>query len=189
MPKTLADIKEVTKEFGEAHAEEARWKSTKERLRKQFFDLLRLNIPTTQLAQTTIYYDGTDPEQHVATLYPKYMIVDKRFDLATKEWRILLREDIDRKSWSYVNPVDGNVYSRTVAESAPEVDLERLKADHPSIYKSVTFQPKPARQLKPLDKLTERQKATIMRYLKPPKLQDRMEKPRKAKAEELEEIS
>jgi hypothetical protein len=185
--KPEAPIEDVTREYLRAHTEEAVVKERMAELKAKFFDLLKRQIPKTQLAQTTVYYDGDDPEQHVATLYPKWSIVSQNYDLIRKEWRILIQEDVDKKPWRYVNPIDKMVYERQVRESAPAVDLDRLKKDHPSLYKQMTFQPKPPRELKSLDKLTDRQKATLMKYLLPVKLTEAMSKPRPAKPEELEE--
>jgi hypothetical protein len=178
----------VTKAFSKAHADKADAETRMAELKVKFFGLLKHQIPRTQLAQTTVYYDGDDPEQHVATLYPKWSIVSQNYDLSRKEWRILIQEDVDKKPWRYVNPIDKMVYERQVRESAPAVDLDRLKKDHPSLYKQMTFQPRPPRELKPLDKLTDRQKATLIKYLLPVKLTEAMSKPRPAKPEELEEL-
>jgi hypothetical protein len=179
-------IESISAQFGKAHEQESYWKGQMEKLRKQFFDLLKVHIKPSELARQTIFYEGDQPGHHVATLYPKWRIVTTR-KIQGDEWQILIEEDPEKRSYTYLNPVDQQVYQRTVVESAPQVDLDKLKADHPSIYKSVTFQPKPPRELKSLDKLTDRQKDTLLNYLISPKLTNRMEKPRPAKPEELEE--
>jgi hypothetical protein len=192
MPKKpKPKIEEVTREFGLAHAEQADAKARMEKYKGIFYDLIV--IPEDQLARQTIYYTGDDPEQHVATLYPKWRIIKKQlFDGPDDgsdvelEWRILIQEDPAKKSFVYVNPLDGKVYQRTVAESAPGVDLAKLEAERPDVYKAITFQPDPPpRELKNLDELTEPQKEVLKRYLLPVKLTNRMEKPRDPKPEEL----
>ncbi len=177
-------IDEVTVAFAEAHRQQEQAKSTMDGLKSKFFSML--TIPQTKLARQTVYYDGTDPEQHVATLYPKYQIISKHFDLGQKEWRLVIEEDPEKKTWTYFNRAAGLVFERQVRESAPAVDLARLKKEHPALYRQMTFQPKPPRELKPLDKLDEKQKATLMRYLLPVKLTNAMSKPREPKPEEID---
>lgn len=184
--KPKAKIEEVARDFGKAHAEESQAKSRKEKFRKMFFDLIE--IPSTQLARQTIFAECDSPANYVATLYPKWRVV-KADSLDSDEWRILIEEDPDKKNYVFINPLDKMVYSRTVAESAPGVDTERLKAEDPNLWEAITVQPPlPERTLKPLSEFDEEQRDKIKKYLTPVTLQNRMEKPRKAKAEELEGI-
>lgn len=183
--KPKPKLEDITKEFGIAHKEEAEAKAKKEKYRKLFFDLI--TIPKSQLAQQTIFYEGSDPDNHVATLYPKWRVVAKEETDLDGEWRILIQEDPTKKSYTYLNKVDGMVYTRTVAESAPGVDLARLKAENPALYLEITVEPpKPARVLKPLADLEEDQKDELKEYLTPVSLTNRMEKPRLPKPEELQ---
>lgn len=162
--------------------------------RKLFFDLIE--IPVTELAQQTIYIDRigddpVDPEQYVAVLYPKWRIIKRQRFLVDEpgetEWKLILQEDPEKKTYQYINPYDRKVYQRTVVESAPDVDLERLRDENPLVYQSITFQPDPPpRELKSLDDLTDDQKDILKQYLLPVKLTNRMEAPRNAKPEELE---
>lgn len=188
MPKFKPTLEQVTIEFGKAHAEEADAKTRMEKYRKQFFDLLKSAIPSSELARQTIYYEGEDPDAHIATLYPKWKVLKKELlDEFPAEWRILIEEDPERKSWIFVNPINGYVFQRTVAESAPGIDLERMKEEDPFLYQTITVEPpKPERVLRPLSELKDMEKDLLKEYLLPPKLTNRMEKPRPAKAEELE---
>lgn len=191
MPKKpKPKIEEVTKEFGKAHAEEADAKARMEKNKKLFYDLIV--FPESQLATQVIYYTGDDPETHVATFYPKWRIVKKQLwdgpddgNDAELEWKIVLQEDPDGKTFVYKNPLDGKVYQRTVVESAPQVDLVRLEQEHPDVYKAVTFQPDPPpRQLHPLTDIDDEYKEVIRQFLLPSKLTNRMEKPKLAKDDE-----
>lgn len=190
-PKEKPKIEEVTQKFGKAHAEEADAKSRMEKFKKQFYDLIE--IPESELARQTIYYEGNDPEQHVATLYPKWRIVEKKVRSAhmnnEHEWKIIIQEDPEKKTYVFINPLDKKVYTRTVAESAPGVDIERLKQEAPRLWENITVQPPPPeREFKPITELTEDQKDELKRFFLPVKLTNRMEKPRPAKPEELEGI-
>lgn len=192
MPKPKPKIEEVTRAFGKAHAEESDAKRRMAKLRTQFFDLIA--IPDSELAQQTIFATTEDPDRYVATLYPKWRIVtakiiDEGSAGQDAEWKLVIQEDPKRKTYQYINPLDRKVYARTVAESAPDIDLERLKAENPLVYESITFQPEPRpRELKALSELTDDQKEIVKAYLDPPKLTNRMESPRPAKPEELEAL-
>lgn len=179
-------IESITRQFNKAHQRVEKYEKEKGRLRAIFFNLI--SFDSEQLARQTIYVEG-DPDQHVATLYPKWRVVTKELihlDDET-EWRVIIEEDPEKKNFTFVNALDGMAYTRTVAESAPGIDLDRLKAEKPLVYQSVTFQPDPPpRELKALKDLTEEQKDIVKTYLTPAKLTNRMEKPRKAKPEELE---
>lgn len=187
-------IEDVTRAFGKAHAAKAAAEATMKKFRQLFFDLIE--IPEEQLARQSIYIDRvgdtpTDPEVYVATLYPKWKILSKqRFTVdedGDTEWKLIIQEDPEKKSYTYINPIDGLVYTHSVAESAPSVDMERLKSEDPHLWQTITFQPPlPERQLKPLDDLTEVQKDKLRNFLTPPALQHKMLSPRKPKPEELE---
>lgn len=186
--KTKPKIEEVAKKFGEQDAIEAAAATEKAKLRKQFFDLIE--IPEEELAQQVIFYEGDDPERHVATLFPKWKLIDKKLvDEFPAEWKLILQEDPDKKTYVFINPLDQKVYQKLVKESAPGVDMERLEKEDPHLWAKITFQPPPPpRQLKPLEELKDDEKEALMSFLTEPKLQIAMQKPRKAKPEELETL-
>lgn len=184
--KQRPKIEEVTRDFGKAHAEEADAKRRMEKNRKLFFELIQ--IPEEELAQQTIFYEGSDPDQYVAVFYPKWQIIKKEVTHLDDygEWRLLLREDPNKKSYTFLNPLDGKVYTRTVAEAAPNLDYVRIQEADPVLWEAITVEPPvPARILKPLDEFTEEQKEAIKPYFLPITLQNRMEKPREPKPEEI----
>jgi hypothetical protein len=187
MPRK-SKIENVTKRFGRAHGTKERAEKAMAKARQEFFDLIE--IPESELSQQTIYAECDDPEAYVASLYPKWQIVACKTiarEDEPPEWKIVIRENPEKRNFTYLNPLDGKVYGRTVAESAPEVDLARIKEDDEGWYKEITFQPDPPpRQLVPLDRLTDEDMDRLKKYLLPVKLQNRMEKPRKPKPEELE---
>ena len=184
--KSKPKIEEVTRDFGIEHGKKAEAEKKLAKLRKLFFDLI--TIPESQLARQTIYVECDDPDAYVAALYPKWKIISRKLadpDIPD-EWQLLIQEDPDNKSYHFVNPLDKQVYSRTVAESAPDIDLEQIKEDDPDWYEAITFQPDPPpRELVSLDRLAEEDKDRLKQYLQPVKLTNRMEKPRQAKPEEL----
>jgi hypothetical protein len=181
-------IENVTRRFGRAHGTKERAEKAMAKARQEFFDLIQ--IPESELSRQTIYAECDDPEAYVASLYPKWRILSSKLvdPEIPDEWKLVIQEDPDKRNYTYINPVDGKVYTRTVAESAPAVDLERLEKENQDAYKALTFQPEPPpRQLKALKDLTDDQKEILKKYLLPVKLTNRMEKPRKPKPEELEQ--
>jgi hypothetical protein len=181
-------IENVTRRWGKAHARKEAVEAQMAKDRKLFFDLIQ--IPESELSRQTIYAECDDPDAYVASLYPKWRILSKKLvdEDIPDEWQLVIQEDPQKRNFTYINPLDGQVYTRTVAESAPAVDLERLEAENPDAYKAITFQPEPPpRELKALKDLTDDQKKILKKYLLPVKLTNRMEKPRKPKPEELEQ--
>jgi hypothetical protein len=186
MPRK-SKIENVTKRFGRAHGTKERAEKAMAKARQEFFDLIE--IPESELSRQTIYAECDNPEAYVASLYPKWRILNSKLvdPEIPDEWKLVIQEDPDKRNYTYVNPLDGKVYGRTVAESAPEVDLERIKAEDEKWYKAITEQPEPPpRRLVPLDRLTDEDKDRLKKYLLPVKLQNRMEKPRDPKPEELD---
>lgn len=188
--KPKPKLEEVTREFGKAHEDATDAEKRKEKNKKLFFDLI--TFPESELATQVIYYTGDDPERHVASLYPKWRIASKRLwdgpddgSNTELEWKLVIQEDPEKKTFVYKNPLDGKVYQRTVAESAPQPDVARLAQEHPEVWEAMTVQPDPPpRELKSLDQLTEDQRELLRDYLLPPKLTNRMEKPRLPKEDE-----
>jgi hypothetical protein len=181
-------IEDVTRAFAVEHGVKATAEKEMAKLRKLFFDLIE--IPETDLARQTIYVEAEDPEAYVAVMYPKWRIVNYKTVAAEDEppeWKVIIQEDPTKKTFQYVNPIDKKVYQRTVAEGAPDIDMERLKVEDMILWNAVTFRPpEPERELKPLDELTEDEREALKNYLTPGKLTNRMEAPRDAKPEELE---
>jgi hypothetical protein len=180
-------IENVTKRWGKAHARKEKVEAQMAKDRKLFFDLIE--IPETELSRQTIYAECDDPDAYVASLYPKWkllsaLLVDEEIP---DEWKLVIQEDPTKRNYTFVNPLDGQVYTRTVTESAPDVDLERIKEEDPDFYHDITFQPTVPRELLPLKNLTDEAKEKLKKYLLPVKLTNRMEKPRKPKPEELEQ--
>jgi hypothetical protein len=185
MPKPKPTLEEVATKFRIAHQEAETHEAEKKKLRKLFFDLI--DIPESELAQQTIFYEGENPERHVAVFYPKWRIVTKALlDEFPAEWKIIIQEDPEKRNFLYVTE-DGWTLQRTVAESAPQVDLERLAQENPHLWQNITVQPPPPpRELKPLEDLTEDQKRELREFLTEPALKPTMQKPRKANPDELE---
>jgi hypothetical protein len=180
-------IENVTKRFGRAHSTKERAEKTMAKARQEFFDLIQ--IQESELSRQTIYVECDDPEAYVASLYPKWRILSSKLvdPEIPDEWKLVIQEDPTKRNYTFVNPLDGQVYTRTVTESAPDVDLERIKEEDPDFYHDITFQPTVPRELLPLKNLTDEAKEKLKKYLLPVKLTNRMEKPRKPKPEELEQ--
>lgn len=184
--KRKPSLDHVTRQFGKAHADKADAEKRVAKFRKMFFEVIE--IPETELAQQSIFYEGDDPDSYVSVMYPKWEIV-KRHRIDDEEWKLIIREDPAKKTFQYINPTDKKVFQRTVVESAPDVDLDRMQAEDPELYEAITMDPPPPpRVLRPLGELEDEQREGLVKFLKPPKLINRMESPREAKPEELEAL-
>ena len=187
MPKAKPNINTVTREFLQAHKDKADAEARMGKNRKKFFDLIQ--IPEDELARQTVYVETDDPTAWVAVMYPKWRIVSQRLmeeGSVFPEWRLLIEEDPEKKTYSYVNREIEKVFTRTVVEGAPGVDLAKLEEEDPELYERVTFLPEPVRELSPLDKIDDEDKEKLKKYLTPVKITNRMESPRDPKPEELE---
>lgn len=162
-------------------AEEAEKK--KKEYRQMFFD--SIEFKPSELARQSVFVPlGEDPMKWAAIWYPRWRVVAGGRVL--DEWKIVIEEDPKYKSFTFIHPTSHKVYQRTVAESSPQVDLNELKEKNPLLYEKVTQYPVVEKILKPLNSLDPEDLAKLVKYLQPPKLTLRMEKPRDAKPEELE---
>lgn len=180
----MSKISKAAAKFGKLHAELNKLNKEIEKARTEFLD--EIQYESQELAQQVIFYDGKDPEHYVSVMYPKYRLLKSK-EIGDDEWKLVLEEDPEFKSYAYVNLEDNQVYQRTIAESAPDIDIRKLREEDSELWFKVTkAPPTPDRILKNLDELTEEQRLALHKFLIPPRLSIRMMAPRKAKPEELE---
>jgi hypothetical protein len=177
-------VEEITKRYGEVHAQYDQLGKEKEELRSKFFKSIQFK--EEDLARQSVWYEGRNPEAYIAATYPAWEII-KLVGTGDGEWKIVIREKSEVKPFVFVNPKDGLVYQRGLAESAPQPNLEKIREFDYKLYKRITFQPIPPRELRPLNEISNEDWDAIQDFLDPAKLTPRMEKPRKAKPEEMNE--
>lgn len=137
-------------------------------------------IETETLAQQTIGYTG-QPEDHIKVFYPGWRLVSADSEDNTA----VIEEDPAYKKFVHVNPEDGKLYRRNVSQGGPMLDNERLQAEDPALWKRIT---KPARTLKPIDTLPDKDLAAMQAYFVPGQMVVKLDAPRAAKPEELGDI-
>lgn len=124
-------------------------------------------------------------EELTAQLGAAYQIF-KEAEKQKEELRKAFLEATEDKgdSFSYVNSLDGNVYTRSTSKSYM-LDDERLQQEDPELYEAVTYVVE-QRQLKQIEDLTADQQAALQPYMYA-KGSVRFLAPRQASEEELGE--
>lgn len=179
---TLASI---TQTLGTYHSDKARAERQLQKARTQFFDTINQALGERRLATRLIDLPSVDPDRvegWVKLHYPGWRIQSIRPD----EKQLAIEEDPAFKPFTFVNPVDGKVYSRQISQGGPSVDDERLRQENPELYMRVTRLPT-ERELRPVSEMKPDDFAALEPYLIPDKLTPKLAAPRKAKPEELEE--
>lgn len=132
-------------------------------------------------------------------------------------YTFILQENPEFKPFTFINKKTKRVWTKQVVETAPSLDDERLMREDPDLWKEVTDIPYAdviknllyesnvdryeiderletlwdayhgPRELKPLEELTSDQQARIQKYIFPGPPQVKLQAPRDAKPEELDD--
>lgn len=187
MNKTLAkNLSQTTKRLETTYR---KWKDGevgKKSNHQKFFELADKALQQEEvLALKTVtipdeYKD--DPYMYVERHYPEWATLSETLFETDLETRVVLKERPEYKPFFYVNHELGLVFQRSITKGEPIVDDEALQQEDPDLYKEVVEM---VPMLKPLDEMTDKQRAGVQKYTyrKPPK--QRLEPPRRAKPEEL----
>lgn len=180
----MTEIEEITKELGLAYSRVKEWDKKKTDYRARFFKIATdshenlaekiVNVKANTLA---------DAIWHAEKRYPTWVPLsateaDEGFD-------VRIKENPEYRPFTYVNQNDGMVYQKQVVSGSVMFDDEKFKEDHPMLYEVVTHVPKPERELRPLDDLSEEQIAILQDYIYEGKPVVKLAAPRKAKEDEL----
>lgn len=191
MTKTKS-LHELTAELGKAYKTWKSGETSKDNLRKDFFQSVtdRYANSKGELEERYVVVDGTDLDVAEAKLrqkYPRWDILDIRVDEGYPDrFEAIIVERPEFKPYTFVNPTDGMVYTKQVSAGSIYVDDERLAQENPDLWEKVSYVPEPERQLRSLDDLAPDVLAELAEYMYegPPKVS--LPAPRKAKPEELE---
>lgn len=152
--------------------------------KSEFFTAIDEEVAATEtLAQQTITVPDVEEEdvvKHIKIFYPGWRYVEEHDDGG-----VLIEEDLAYKKFVHVNQEDGKLYRRNVSQAGPSLDDERLQQEDPALWKRIT---KPARVLKDLDKVPNKDLAAMQAYFVPGKMIVKLDAPRQAKPEELVDI-
>jgi len=178
------ELAELTYKLGEVYTEAKKWDTQKSEYRKKFFELIDTLHGT--LAEKVVLINAeslADAIFESEKLYPGWTLlsatqVENGFD-------VHLKEDPKYKPFSYVNPDDGMIYQKQVVAGPVMLDDERFKKDYPDLYEIVTYVPKPKRELRPLEELSDAQISILQEYVYEGKPIVKLAAPRKIKENEL----
>lgn len=177
----MSNLDQITKELGTRYEVSKTAAVELAAKKSEFYTAIDEEITETEtLAQQTVGYTG-DPAEFVKVFHPGWRVVSTD----TEENTVVIEEDPAFKKFVHVNPEDGKLYRRNVSQEGPSLDDERLQAEDPALWKRLT---KPARVLKPMDKIPNKDLAAMQAYFVPGKMTVKLDAPRNAKPEELGDI-
>lgn len=181
-------LDETTQDLGKWHE---KWKTAekeKNKLREKFFreasEELAESLPARNIEQVSAK-DLEEALRIAQRRFHRYNVLDAQ-EAGDDLWNVVLEEDPEFKPFSYINKIDGKVYSRIVTEGTPFLDDDALRDEDPELWERITTE-KVSRELRPLEDLDADDLAKMQPYLTAPKPTVRLSNPREAKQEELNE--
>jgi hypothetical protein len=181
-------LDETTKELGKAHAAWKENEKEKNKYRDKFFREVTEAISDELPAKSVQKVTAKDIEEALRISqrrFSRHKVIDC-VDLGDGEFGVVLEDDPEFRPFTYINKIDGKVYSRVIAEGTPYLDDEGMRDEDPELWEKITVE-KTERVLKPLDSMSAEELAQIQPYLVTPKPTVRLGNPRIAKQEELDE--
>lgn len=181
-------LDETTKELGKAHSGWKENEREKNKLRDKFFSEVTERLSEDVPARSVQKVEAKDIEDALRISqrrFTRHRIVDC-VETGEGEYGVVLEEDPQYKSFTYINKIDGKVYTRIIAEGTPYLDDDALRTDNPELWERISVE-KTQRVLKPLESLEADDLANIQPYIVTPKPTVRLGNPRVAKSEELDE--
>jgi uncharacterized protein YnzC (UPF0291/DUF896 family) len=180
-------LDDVTQRLGRSHKKWKEAEQQKNKLRDEFFAAVNEELANELAAQSIVDVEGQDEEEVLRIAqrrFQKHRVVDVRQESATT-WKVVLEENPEYRDFQYINPEDGQVYSRIVAEGAPFLDDDAIREENPELWDKITHEVT-TREMKPVESLEPEVLAQLRPYLTSPKPSIRLGNPRRAKQEELD---
>jgi hypothetical protein len=180
---TKTDFENLTARLNKSYKAWKKAESDKNKEKDNFFRLAIENLKETEtLAQVIVQInlDVEDVEQWILDRYPRWRIVDIDRDKSTA----LIEEDPYFKDFLYTNSESNLVFERKIVDGGQSLDDDRLKSENPELWERITEE---TRVLRPLESLKAEDLALVQEYIILGKPQVKLQAPRKAKAEDLEE--
>lgn len=180
-------LDQITKDLGTRYEVSKTAAAELAEKKSEFYTAIDEEISSTEtLAQKTITVPDEfidNEEAYVKVFHPGWRLSAK--DITPDNPVIGIEEDPGYRKYVHVNPEDGKLYRRNVSQEGPSLDDARLQAEDPALWKRLT---KPARVLKPMDKIPNKDLAAMQAYFVPGKMTVKLDAPRAAKPEELGDI-
>src|SRR5690349_25097082 len=112
-------LDETTKKLGEEHRKWKEAEKEKNALRERFFreasEALSEQLPARSVVQIPAK-DLEDVYRICQRRYPKHRVADVQED--NGEWNVVLEEDPQYRSFTYINKIDGQVYQRIISDGS-----------------------------------------------------------------------
>lgn len=210
-------LDEITSDFGESHGIKKDAEAILAERKEEFYAAADKDLEGGTLARRTVEIPEwvEDPDEWVATWHPGWRIDPEA--VLKETWKVQIEEIPSLKKFIHINAEDGKVYIRNTVQGAPSLDDQLLMSQDPALWERVSM-PDPSyallwefskwaggdiihetvaiylktqapRILRPLEELDEETLQALQPYIAPGPLSVKMEAPRKAKPEELEENS
>lgn len=168
MAKSLDEqLKVVATELGKSYLA---WKSNerkKDTARKKFFKLATEDLVQSELAEDVVEIEATDAEQArdlISKKYPAWSVETVREHPDREGWfEAIIQENPDLLPYALVE--GGFKIKRVVSKGQTFIDDERLLAEDPDLWHTVTYVPEPERRLHSLDDLDSPTLAKLQPYI------------------------
>lgn len=186
--ETPPSLNDLVDKLGQEYRAWKEAEGKKDELRKEFFKLVTEEV-SDQLEEKYVTVTAIleeDVRDYVAKKYPRWEIIDLRPEGTIQDlWEVIIEENPEYKTYSYVDHDHGYVYTKQVSSGSMYVDDERLQQKDPDLYEQVTYVPEPERKLRSLEELEPELLARLSEYLYEGRPKVSLAAPRKAKPEEL----
>lgn len=187
MTETKDQFAELTTRLGKSYTT---WKAAEKKKnleRDKFFTEAIDTVGNAPLARITVDATGAPPAYDevfgwIAKRYPRWRLVEvKTIDGSSQA---LIEEDPQYKDFVYINQKEGVVYERKIVNGSPVLDDEALRAEDPELWMRITEE---TRVLRPIEGLPAEELNAIQKYIRLGQPSAKLQPPRKAKPEELDE--
>jgi hypothetical protein len=141
----------ITTQLGESYFAWKEEEKNKETDRKAFFELAiaaNKHAPVrTKVVEVKIKSGFGSIEEAMARAgqkHPRFLVQGGQENGETARgetlYKVILEEDPKWLDFTYINEHDGNVYCRKVEDGKMNIDADRMEAEDPELFKSVTME-------------------------------------------------
>lgn len=179
------DFENVTTDLGISYRLAKEADKRKSESRSKFFELI--NEQENEEPTEFVFVKASSELEAVFRINkyrPAHRVVNSREVDGGYEFELQI--DSKYRTFTYVNPSDGMVYSRQARSGSLHIDEERLRDENPELYERVTYVPQEP-VLRDLDEIEDEDAAELAEYMYSEAPTMRLAPPRKAKPEELGE--
>jgi hypothetical protein len=184
----------TTTQLGESYAAWKEEEKNKETDRKTFFDLAVESLMASESIElrTKVIEIKVRSDEDVVTVetrarqkHPRF-IVEGVQHTGDETYKVVLKENPEFTTFTYVNEHDGMVYTRRVDDGSLRIDETRMEQEDLQLYESVTAPTWGGnRAMCPLDLMTPSMQQSVAEYIYPGPPKVVLPAPRPIKPEDL----